>query len=58
MFHRILVEDWQRALSVLSISLFLAVFVLHSIRVRCLSRESIAKMETLPLEADDHDQAN
>ena len=37
MFHRILVEDWQRALSVLSIVLFFAVFVIHSIRVRRMS---------------------
>ena len=54
MFHRILVEDWQRALSVLSITLFFAVFVIHFIRVRCMSRESIARLESLPLENDDH----
>ena len=53
MFHRIIVEEWQRALSVLSISLFFAVFVIHFIRVRCMSRETIARMENLPLENDD-----
>jgi hypothetical protein len=54
MFHRILVEEWQRALSVLSITLFFAVFVIHFIRVRRMSRESIARLESLPLENDDH----
>ena len=54
MFHRILVEEWQRALSILSITLFLAVFVIHSIRVRRMSRESIARLESLPLENDEH----
>jgi hypothetical protein len=58
MFHRILVEEWQRALSVLSIILFFAVFILHFIRVRSLSRETIARMENLPLENDDHDRRN
>ena len=54
MFHRILVEEWQRALSVLSIVLFLAVFVIHLIRVRRMSGETIAHLENLPLENDDH----
>lgn len=54
MFRRILVEEWQRALSVLSITLFLAVFIVHFIRVRRMSRETIARLEKLPLESDDH----
>lgn len=54
MFRRILVEDWQRALSVLSITLFFAVFVVHFIRVRRLPRKTIAHLEKLPLEADEH----
>ena len=54
MFHRILVEEWQRMLSVLSITLFFAVFVLHFIRIRRMSRESIARLESLPLENDEH----
>lgn len=52
MFHRILVEDWQRALSILSITLFLAVFIVHSIRVRRMSDKNIAHLENLPLEDD------
>ena len=54
MFHRIIVEEWQRALSVLSITLFFAVFMIHFIRVRRMSRETIARLENLPLEPDDH----
>lgn len=54
MFHRILVEEWQRALSVLSITLFFGVFIIHFIRVRRMPREIIARMEALPLENDDH----
>ncbi|MEO6786506.1 MAG: hypothetical protein ABI318_10275 [Chthoniobacteraceae bacterium] len=55
MFHRIIVEEWQRVLSTLSITLFLAVFVVHFIRVRRIPRETIKHMENLPLENDDHD---
>ncbi len=54
MFHRILVEEWQRALSILSIALFLAVFVINFIRVRRMPRETVAHLENLPLENDDH----
>jgi hypothetical protein len=54
MFRRILVEDWQRALSVLSITLFFSVFIVHFIRVRRMSRETISRLEKLPLENDDH----
>jgi hypothetical protein len=54
MFHRILVEEWQRALSVMSIVIFLGVFLINLVRVRRMSRESIARLENLPLENDDH----
>jgi hypothetical protein len=54
MFHRILVEEWQRVLSVLSITLFFAVFIIHFLRVRRIPRETIAHLENLPLENDDH----
>ena len=57
MFHRILVEEWQRVLSVLSITLFFAVFVIHFLRARRMPREIIARLENLPLENDDHDHA-
>lgn len=40
MFHRILVEEWQRVLSILSITLFLALFVIHVVRIRRMSRKA------------------
>ena len=54
MFHRILVEEWQRALSVLSITLFFAVFLVQYLRVRRMSRDLVTHLETLPLEKDEH----
>jgi hypothetical protein len=54
MFQRILVEEWQRMLSALSIVLFFAVFIIHAIRVRRMSRQRIAHLENLPLQNDDH----
>jgi hypothetical protein len=58
MFHRILVEEWQRALSIMSICLFFAVFSVNLLRVRRLSRASIERLENLPLEKDDHGANN
>ena len=55
MFHRILVEEWQRVLSIVSISLFFSVFIIHFIRVRRMSRDTVTRLENLPLENDDHD---
>jgi hypothetical protein len=54
MFHRVLVEEWQRALSILSFTLFFSVFVIHFIRVRRMPRDTVAHLENLPLENDDH----
>lgn len=55
MFHRILVEDWQRGLSILSITLFFSVFIIHLLRVRRMSAKSVARLENLPLANDDHE---
>jgi hypothetical protein len=54
MFHRILIEEWQRALSILSIAAFFAVFLIQLVRVRRMTRESITRLENLPLEKDNH----
>ena len=54
MFHRILVEEWQRVLSIMSITLFFVVFTIHTIRVRRMPREAVARLANLPLENDDH----
>ena len=57
MFHRVIVEEWQRALSVLSITLFFAVFIINFIRVRRMPRATVAHLESLPLALDAHDDA-
>ena len=58
MFHRVIVEEWQRALSVLSITLFFAVFIINFIRVRRMPRATIVHLESLPLAPDAHDDAS
>ena len=52
MFHRILVEDWQRALTMISFAIFAAVFLLTLARAMRLSRDRIRHLENLPLEND------
>ncbi len=56
MFHRILVEDWQRALSIASFTIFAFVFVLTFIRVLRMPRKRVSHLENLPLENDTHEQ--
>lgn len=52
MFHRLLLEDWQRSLSLLGWFLFAMVFVLSALRTVCLSRLHIDRMQNLPLETE------
>jgi len=52
MFHRILVEDWQRMLTMISFAIFAAVFLLTVARAMRLSRDRIRHLENLPLEND------
>jgi hypothetical protein len=54
MFHRILIEEWQRVLSIVSILLFLGVFLVTLLRVARMPRDSVRRMENLPLEHDDN----
>lgn len=55
MFHRILVEDWQRALTIISFAIFAAVFLLTLGRALRLGREQVRHLENLPLENDHHE---
>lgn len=55
MFHRILVEDWQRALTILSFGIFATVFLLTLGRALRLSRARVHHLATLPLEKDSHE---
>ncbi len=49
MFHRILVEEWQSALSMMSFIIFFFVFTATAIRVSRMPRRSVEHMESLPL---------
>ena len=52
MFHRILVEDWQRVLTTISFGIFLVTFALTALRTWRMPRESVRRMENMPLEND------
>jgi hypothetical protein len=54
MFKRLLVEDLQQTLSVISITIFIAVFAINLIRVLRMSRTNVEQLETLPLAPDEH----
>jgi hypothetical protein len=57
MFHRILVEDWQRTLTIISFTIFGIVFLLTLLRVLRLPREEIRHLENLPLQNDSDEKA-
>jgi hypothetical protein len=52
MFRRILVENWQTTLTLVSFAIFGAVFVSVLIRTALAPREKISKIANLPLEND------
>lgn len=52
MFRRILVEDWQRVLSMVSIGIFFVTFILTTIRTWRTPRERLHHLENLPLGDD------
>lgn len=54
MFQRIFVEDWQRVLSVLSISIFLCCFLMIAIRALRMPKQKLRYLESLPLADDTH----
>jgi hypothetical protein len=54
MFRRILVENWQTALTIASFAIFFTTFAAVLIRTLRTPRKQIAHLENLPLE-DDHD---
>ena len=55
MFHRILVEEWQRVLTMISVGIFFTTFVITVLRVWRTPRETIRRMENMPLEKDTND---
>jgi ABC-type arginine/histidine transport system permease subunit len=54
MFRRILVENWQTTLTLVSFAIFATVFLAVLIRVWRASREEITRIAHLPLE-DGHE---
>lgn len=52
MFHRILVEEWQRVLTMISLGIFFVTFLAIALRTRRMPAESIRHLENLPLEKD------
>jgi archaellum biogenesis protein FlaJ (TadC family) len=57
MFRRLLVEDWQRMLTLISFAIFAIAFLITLLRVRRLPREQIRHLENLPLENDSDENA-
>jgi hypothetical protein len=52
MFHRILVEEWQRVLTMVSFSIFFITFLVIAIRTWRTPRERLRHLENLPLGDD------
>lgn len=52
MFHRIFVEEWQRVLSIVSISIFFVTFIITALRTWRTPREQLQHLENLPLGDD------
>jgi hypothetical protein len=52
MFRRLLLEDWQNVLAIISFSIFFAVFLLSAVRVWLMPRHRLEHMENLPLAHD------
>ncbi len=52
MFRRLLVEDWQRTLTIISFAIFGLVFLLTIVRTLRLPRSKVQHLENLPLEND------
>jgi hypothetical protein len=52
MFHRIIVEEWQRVLTIISIGIFFVTFLITALRVWRMPRETIRRLENMPLDND------
>lgn len=57
LFHRILVEDWQRALTMISFGIFALIFLLTLARALRMHSKQVHHLENLPLE-NDSDEKN
>jgi hypothetical protein len=58
MFHRLLVEEWQRVLSICSFTVFAFVFILTLARAFHMRRDQVKHLENLPLANDTDEKPN
>jgi uncharacterized membrane protein len=55
MFRRIILEDWQRSLSIVGWVIFAVVFITSTLRAILLPKEQVRKLEGLPLEEESYE---
>jgi hypothetical protein len=55
MFHRIIVEEWQRVLTITSFTIFFSVFIINLIRVWRMPNGDIERLGNLPLQSEPND---
>jgi hypothetical protein len=53
MFRRLLVEDWQRTLTMVSFAIFFVTFLATALRTWRMPRERLRHLENLPLQKED-----
>lgn len=52
MFRRIIVEEWQNALSIAALLLFFGSFLLSFLRVLAMPKSQVTNLKNLPLEPE------
>lgn len=55
MFRRIILEDWQRSVSIVGWVIFATVFLTSTLRAILLPKEQVRKLEELPLEEESYE---
>jgi hypothetical protein len=56
MFRRLLVEEWQSTLTIISFALFGGVFLVTLLRTLWMPREQVQHLNSLPLNDDTTDE--
>lgn len=56
MFRRLVVEEWQATLTIISFTLFAGVFLVTLFRVWRMPREKVEHLHNLPLNGDNSDE--
>lgn len=55
MFRRLILEDWQRSLSILGWAMFAFVFISTGLRAVFLPKEEAGRLGEMPLEEDSYE---